>query len=487
MHLPFEGYLKRKDAYEAADSGIVLWRKNFAYFIIFFAIPFWICAFAFRMLPGKMQYLSWVFMWYLKPFFDRLILHVISIRFFESKATLKRLFKGLGKTLKSGLAGDLLWRRFSPFRSSTMPLRVLEQSTKSINKYSQRKKLLDKGGLGYSFILTFWGLAMEIALLAGEFLFIIMMANTIGKKFDFFSTDFIINAEIYFFALWCFNYILVETIYVCMGFGVYINSRIEVEGWDIEIIFKGFAEKLKKKKILGILSIFCLLFIFVPSAVSAQDIPLEKLEKVLSSPDFGSEKDSWNIRLKNPPEEKENIVIINYNYNKFLNVLRLIFASGLRVFIILASIVLAVIIFFVARRYFKKKNTAIKIKPTLTIFSEIQQEDPQDILKKAVEFYKNSDSDKKYLRMAWGHCTAAAILMFQLYRGIVFPPNATENDCANIVNAKLEGSDEYKNFRSLIKTWVNFAYAGRIPPDGSFEEAIVFCESLFLAKEAENG
>jgi hypothetical protein len=40
---------------------------------------------------------------------------------------------------------------------------------------------------------------------------------------------------------------LVETLYVCMGFSLYINSRIEVEGWDIEITFRSFAEKLRKK------------------------------------------------------------------------------------------------------------------------------------------------------------------------------------------------------------------------------------------------
>jgi len=492
MNLPFDGYLKRKDAYEAADSGIVLWRKNFACFIIFFAIPFWICAFILRLLPGRLMYLSWIILWYLKPLFDRSILHVISIKFFEPNATLKRLFKGLGKSLYRGLFGDLFLRRFNPFRAAIMPLRVLEQSpvNKKTKIFNERIKLLDKGGLGYSFILTFWGLALEIALLIGELLFILMMANFIGKKLDIYSSEFIINAENYVFALWCLNYIIVETIYVCMGFSVYINSRIEVEGWDIEIIFKGFAEKLKKKKMLGVLSILCMFFIFTPAAVSAQqkpqanpgEVPLDKLEKVLASPDFGSEKDAWDIRLKNPPEQKENITIINYNYNKFIRWLEHIIASGLRISIVITVVILAMIIFFITRKYLKKRNAAIKIKPTLTILQDIPQENPHDILKKAIEFYEQGD-----LRNAWGHCTAAAILLLQLYRGVVFPPNATENDCANIASVKLNGTDSEKHFRSLIKTWINFAYAGRLPSNESFEEAISFCKSFSTDKEAVNG
>jgi hypothetical protein len=491
MNLPFDGYLRRKDAYEAADSGGLLWRKNFAYFIVFFAIPFWICAFAFRMLPGKMQYLSWLFMWYLKPFFDRLILQVISIRFFEPKAALKRLFKGLGKTLKNGLAGDLLWRRFSPFRSSTMPLRVLEQSTKNINKYSGRKKLLNMGGLGYGFFLTFWGLALEAVLLIGELFFVMMIARFFGIEIDLFYSDFIVNSEIYFYALWCFNYIIVETIYVCMGFGVYINSRIEVEGWDIEIMFKNFAEKLKKKKALGVLSIVCLLFIFSPSTAFAENIkpsteaPLDKLENILTSPDFGGEKDAWDIKLKNPPEKKEKIFISNYNHNKLIRQLEQIFASGLRTIIIISSVIAGIIIFIIAVKLLKNKNIVMINKPVISISHESPGENPQELLDKAIELYKQGN-----LRIAWGHCTAAAIISLKLYRNLVFPPNATENDCAKIAKAKLIVEEEALKFQELIKTWIRFIYAGLYPQEEDFNEAVAFCKTLAIKppeNEANNG
>ena len=157
----------RRSFQEAADAGILLWRKNFIYFLPLYAIPFWITAFSLRLIPGNLIYLSWLIMWLLKPLFDRIILHIVSVKFFDKEADLKKLCQGLGKSIRRGLIGDLLWRRFSPVRSAMMPVRVLEKNIKTSKGIKERKKLLEKGGLGYCFILTIWGIAVEIALFSG--------------------------------------------------------------------------------------------------------------------------------------------------------------------------------------------------------------------------------------------------------------------------------------------------------------------------------
>jgi hypothetical protein len=82
------------------------------------------------------------------------------------------------------------------------------------------------------------------------------------------------------------------------------------------------------------------------------------------------------------------------------------------------------------------------------------------------------------LRLAWGCAAAAAVSSFALYRGLYFPANATENDCAALVNSSVQRADEGRAFGALIGNWVNFAYAGRIPPQESFEEALAFLRSL---------
>jgi hypothetical protein len=474
--------LKRKDFREAADAGLLLWRENFYSFLPFFAITFWICAFIPRiLLPGNWQYLSWIIIWWLKPLFSRIVLHIISIRFFDRSAGFKRLFFGLGKNLLRGLAGDLLWRRFNPLRSVMMPVRVLELNIKSRKRISERKKTLEKGGINYCFLLTIWGVAVEIALLTGMFFFF-MVINQLMFNNTLFSESFW-DIEIFIYAAWCFNYMLIETIYTCMGFSLYINSRLEIEGWDIEITFRNFAEKLKEKSKYAVLLVLMTICLFTPlksfadnrdeslDSSLSNDIPFEVLQFILDSPELGGEEDSWGIRFRNLPQEEETNTEINPNH---LGNLREILAYILRFFLIF--VFLGLLIFLLIYLYKNKKNkTSEKKYHNFKTIHNIQIKDPKILLEKAKTFYEQEN-----IRLAWGYCTAAAIQSWSYYRGITFPPNATESDCANIVISKtnVNPCPQTELFNRLIKHWIHIAYAGKIPPQGSFEEAVNLCISL---------
>jgi len=454
--------LKRKDSRAAADAGLLLWRENFINFIPFFAIPLWVCAFALRRaLPEKFYYLAWLIIWLLKPMFDRLALHVISIRFFEKDAGLKRLRRGLFKTLLRGLPGDLLWRRFSPLRAAMMPMRVLERNIKSGKAASERKKHLVNGGIGYCFLLTIWGIAAEAALLLGGLIFYNFICELMNISNSF--LDSFAKAEIFLYTIWCANLILIETIYVCMGFSLYINSRIEVEGWDLEIIFRGF------KKIAAVIVLaVCLFMPITAHADSGKDIPVDTLQTILESPDFGGWEDSWTIGLRNQPKPAETP---NINPD-LMKQLRNAFANFLRTFLVIAAIGLAIFLLY----YFLKNRQNIigkKNAYSVTSLQKTPEEDPKLLLEKALKFHEQGD-----IRLAWGYCAAAAIFSWPIYRGINFPPNATESDCVNIVISKSTDSLKANAFSRVIKNWVYFAYAGQLPPEGSFEEAVSLCKSI---------
>jgi len=459
---------RRKNFREAADSGLLLWRENFVSFIPFFAIPLWVCAFSLRIfLPENLQYYSWLIVWLLKPLFDRLILHVVSIRFFERDAGLKRLCRGLVKNLWRGLIGDLLWRRFSPLRSAMMPIRVLEKNIKSRKANRERKGYLKNGGIDYCFLLTIWGIAVEIALLIGEILFVITMSEFLAKGL-LSSIESFADIEIYIYAAWCFNFILVETIYVCMGFSLYINSRIAVEGWDIEILFRGFAEKLKNSgKTIAIIALL-LVTCFMPVPAFADETPIASLQTILESPDFGGEKDSWGIKLKKPLEQMD---MPNINTD-FIEELRKIFAIILRFILIIIIAGLLVLLFYYLSKLRTKKPGKTK-RSAASILQKKPIEDPKILLGKAIKFHERGET-----RLAWGYCTAAAIWSWPTYQGIVFPPNATESDCASLVISKANNNSQAHTFNKIIKHWVYFAYAGKLPPEGSFEEAINLCKNL---------
>jgi hypothetical protein len=247
MNLPSGGalVLRRRTGWEAADSGLLLWRGSCGYILLFLGVPLLGLALGMRVAGSSGRPFLYAALWWLKPLFDRFVLHVVSVRFFEPRSSPLRLLKGIGRSLIRGLAGDLLWRRFGLRRSACMPIRVLE-NLKGKNA-RQRKAALKNGGLDFCCLLTIFCFILECILLLGEagFTFVMVEFFRPGEFVSF--EEFLVFFEPYMFAGSCFNLGLVESLYVCMGFGLYINSRVEVEGWDIQLLFQNFTERRQRK------------------------------------------------------------------------------------------------------------------------------------------------------------------------------------------------------------------------------------------------
>ncbi|MDR2631737.1 MAG: hypothetical protein LBC60_12515 [Spirochaetaceae bacterium] len=245
MKAVFEGSLtlRQRSGWEAADSGLLLWRKSLFDFIPFFVLPFVLIALALTRLPASLRLWAFGILWWLKPFFDHLILGVVSVRFFEPGARMKRLLRGVGRTLGKGLAGDLLWRRLSPWRSARMPVRLLEGLTGK--KARERLGDLEGRGLNFGIFLTLFSLVLEYLLLGGELAFTLMSLEMFMPGLFSSFTEYSGGLRSFIFFAYGFNCLLVESLYVCMGFGLYLNSRIEREGWDLQLLFQRLTTKSK--------------------------------------------------------------------------------------------------------------------------------------------------------------------------------------------------------------------------------------------------
>ncbi len=84
----FQSFLKLRPRsnWEACDSGILIWRNSIAYILLFMGIPFLCCVVFFVFLTPQIKIFGTIILWWLNPFFDRFILHVISVRFFKKDA-----------------------------------------------------------------------------------------------------------------------------------------------------------------------------------------------------------------------------------------------------------------------------------------------------------------------------------------------------------------------------------------------------------------
>jgi hypothetical protein len=379
-----------------------------------------------------------------------------------------------------------------------MPIRILERPKRK--QYQARKNTLKQGGFYFCVFLGIIGLFAEAFLLGGEFIFSLAMVNMFlpGLARSFF--DYPGGAEILIYAAFCFNYILVESLYVCMGFGLYINCRIEVEGWDLELLFKKFSGKYTAAA-----AILFGVFLFTAHPLNAEDIdentfpsdgysiereeaeqaprvyfpdgimpedsvPYGSLEKILESEDFGGVKEGWAVQVKNK-KEPEPVSDFYLDFAPWVERLKRIFAYILRtliVTVIAAVIVTALIIFHRNRGRFARRGNrggGAYLNPL------VSEEDPEALLEKAAQWFSRGG-----VREAWAACLTGTVSALCRYRNCSFPPDATEYGCLNVVRTC--SAEDAEGFSGTVKNWVLLAYGGRIPPEGSFEEALRFGRSL---------
>jgi len=501
---------RRRSGWEAADMGILLWRANLLPLLLFIGVPggvlFILNVVLIHLDFEYAAHVAALIVWWFKPLLDRFCLQVVSIRFFEPSSSFRRLFRGLGKTVRTGLLGDLFWRRFSPFRSARMPLLVLERLKGKT--YRHRAQLLTRNGLGFGLALTLICAGMNAALQLGEMSFMQGIIGQVKGRNDS-ILEFINEENMLVSSLFWITLILMESLYVCMGFGLYINARVETEGWDIELLFKKCVSKVKWP---GIIPVLTLLFLFAAGTGTAwtQENPRESgppqaaehsaaasgkepepfrpellrptpvsetakkaLEQVLESPDFGTAKPSWRIQFKQSDSPARN----SFSFPGLQEI------SGLVLRFVMGAALIALICFGALYAYRRRSRLFPGPEGKGSMPPEPAPDEPRRLLEQAEELHRAGR-----IREAWALCFRAFIAAFTRYWFLSFPAEATEYETLAVVRkagsaGNTEGAESAGNagstgFAVFVRRWIVFAYGGREPAAGSFEEAVSSCRRL---------
>ena len=411
--------------------------------------------------------------WWLKPLFDRVILAVISRRFFGERPTPIDLIRHLGTYLGTGIITDLTLRRLSPFRSYLMPVHQLER----LDSGTRRKRAEVLGGkqlpsaAQLTAVFLVFELCVVLSLMALSVLFI---PDELRASLDLDQSHPWLGAVLY--AFYVATVALLEPFYVGAGFSLYINRRVELEGWDIELGFRRLARRLSKGAaamvVVWATTSTPAQAASTPEAVASCTRPCPDssaaIQDVLSDPVFGTTEVREGWKLRKGDDERWDWLELD-GFSGIGSALASVFVWIVAVVALVGLI--AFVGIYLQRRLSESAETRGESAPAQTVAGlDIRPESlPKDILRAARK------------RWAEGFTIGALSL---LYRGslamvvherrVRIPASSTEEECLRAAKDRLDEPFVH-DFEILTRTWQRLAYGGLPPTEEGFSD---LCQRL---------
>lgn len=286
--------IRPRSAWEAVDLGLLMakrWWLPMMKVWLLASLPFLLLALC---IPAHYYWAAFLLLWWCKPLYERPLLYILSRAVFNelpsTRSTLK-LFPGLA--LKH-IFLSLSIRRFSPTRCMDLPVLQLEGLAGA--RRQERLGVLHREDASPAGWLSFIGLLLEIFLALGMMSIIWSM---IPAEIEIEWANFFIdqdNTQLLQLkiALWYCALGLSAPFYVACGFALYLNRRVKLEAWDIDIAFRRIANKRSANatlvSLLGTLTLALGLWLLAPPETAYADDQLPAMSETASAtPDYVGE------------------------------------------------------------------------------------------------------------------------------------------------------------------------------------------------------
>jgi hypothetical protein len=241
--------VRPRSQWEAVDLGWVLARTRYGALLrtwVLMVWPVWaLILIGFREQPV----LGLAVIWWLKPLAERVPLLILSREMFGERMSLGQLFRQWPRVWFGGLFHYLIATRLSPSRHVELPVRELEE-LRGVKLRQRSARIASQCG-SHPWLMQLAHLALLHGLALSILLFVLAMiperfAPNWELLFDHgFGED---GVAIWCVWVWTGLYLLALTLVsplcVAAGFGLYLNSRTKLEGWDIEIAFRKLAGRM---------------------------------------------------------------------------------------------------------------------------------------------------------------------------------------------------------------------------------------------------
>jgi len=466
--------VRLRTPWEAADLGFALLREHAGAAFGVFAILALPLALALTVALRSTPWLTPLILWWLKPLLDRPVLHVLARGTFGDAPGILGTLRQVPRLYRRGLVAQLLWRRPSLDRGLLLPVWQLEEPDGST--YRARRQVLLRRGRSHAQLLTvtcflFQALAfpLVVALLAyfwpaGGTELLDAVFGGRGERIAW------LDAFLWFVPTLAM--VAIEPFYVAAGFGLYLNRRVQLEGWDLELAFRLLGERARKLAARGLGALVLAFLLLAPARLQGAPPPEEpkqtlkappprkakaELAEVLKAPEFATQRDSWHLELREPVKP-ENKTSTPWTPPRWLLALPKVLASALKWTIPVALI--ALVAFFVWRNRKLILSTLGEREPqeapTQLFGLDIRPAAlPRDIPTAALALWDDGDPRAALSLLYRG---ALAHLVHRLRAPL--GPGATEGDCLDVAREALT-SGAWDYFARLTRTWLGLAYGGR--------------------------
>lgn len=478
--------VRPRSNWEAVDLGFRMvqqwWRAIYPAWILLF-FPF--CLILGLLFHDQLA-IAMLIVWWSKPLFDRIPLHVVSRAVFGDIPDRQETVRAFFKMGFSFPFSQLTIYRFSPARSLLLPVWQLE-GLRGRSRL-KRAQVLGKQAYSSAFALTLIGVHFEIiiifscillgAILAPQYFsdFFEMFQGWLEFVKQFFVSDGPYMKVLYI--IYCATISFLEPFYVAAGFSLYINRRTILEAWDLELIFRRLAQRVKKFSQFSVVIISVLIgcSLFVPQAnaeefhspvigQSQKEKSKEVIKNLMKQEKFNQYKTIKYRQLFENDDEKDD-PNINFGENFFSVGIGNLFQ------IVLWGIAILALVYII---YFLIKNPPNldlsgdkKHKPSEILGMDITEESmPDDIGEEAlslIEAGKLREALSLLYRGTLGYVVKNDLLELK--------DSYTEHDClAEFKNNLSNEMVEY--FDNLNQMWIKAAYAHLEPDTFSLQQLCI--------------
>jgi hypothetical protein len=454
--------LRRRSPWEAIDLGLGMlqrwWRAAFApHLIVGGAIA------ALALLAAWYAERPWVaivLVWWMKPLYDRVVLHVLSRAVFGELQSTRAVLAAWREWLSTGVLAALLLRWWPDLaRSFNLPVRQLEGQAGKAGR--ERMSTLGRRARGYAVWLTVACMHFEAILyvMLGGLADLALPAKATEGRVAESLTQLLASGEFWTYGGaigYAVAVLLLEPFYVAAGFGLYLNRRTLLEGWDIEVALRRIAERHGAALLLVVSVLLCM---GLQPAQAQEKNPKQEIAEVLKAKEFGYERDAtrWQSRNPDKPRDKADddpkaLWAIGYALARAAEVL----LWGIAIAAALYAI------WFLARMLPRGREPVPEpYRPPPALFGmDLAPETlPPDVGAAAAALAREGK-----LREALSLLYRGALSNLVHRRGVQLLPSHTEAEVLS-----LSGSEVHSYLGTLIAAWRLCAYARRNPAPADIE------------------